>query len=327
MTQSKVSHETGQVPLVSIGIPTYNRADGYLKDALESALSQIYGNLEIIISDNCSSDSTEEFVRGYADPRIRYFRQKNTILPNDNFNFCLHQARGEYFLLLHDDDLIDPEFVHICMKAAKYDLGVGIIRTAVRVVGSRGELIHESPNLVGGLSTTDFFLGWFEGKTAMYLCSTLFNTEQLKGLGGFRSRHNLFQDVTAEVQLAARHGRVDVEDIKASFRKHSGELTFAAKVRHWCEDSLDLLELMGQLAPEKKDVVRREGMRFFANINYSRASAVRPLRERVAAFFLVFRSFDGRYIPPFGMVMRSTALYRGMRYMKKLITTFLHRLS
>lgn len=313
--------------MISIGIPTYNRADSYLKDALESALSQTYGNLEIIVSDNCSSDNTEEFVRGYADPRIRYFRQKSNIPPNDNFNFCLNQARGGYFLLLHDDDMIDPEFVDNCMKAVKYDMGVGIIRTAVRVVGARGELIHESPNHVGGLSTTDFFLGWFEGKTALYLCSTLFNTEQLKGLGGFRSRHNLFQDVVAEVQLAARFGRVDVEDIQASFRKHPGELTLAVKVRHWCEDSLDLLDLMCQLAPERKEVVRRAGMRFFANVNYSRASAVRPLWGRIAAFFLVFKSFDGRYFPPFGMVVRSTSIYRGLRYVKKLITPMPHRIS
>ena len=56
-------------PLVTIGIPTYNRADHYLREALTSALSQTYANLEIIVSDNCSTDSTQTLVKGLPDPR------------------------------------------------------------------------------------------------------------------------------------------------------------------------------------------------------------------------------------------------------------------
>ena len=76
-------------PLVTIAIPTYNRADGYLRDALKSAMNQTYENIEIVVSDNCSPDNTEDYIKGIDDPRIRYFRQKEGILPNDNFNFCL----------------------------------------------------------------------------------------------------------------------------------------------------------------------------------------------------------------------------------------------
>ncbi len=62
-------------PLVTIAIPTYNRADGYLKQALQSAVNQTYKNIEIVVSDNCSPDNTEAVVRSYTDPRIRYFQQ------------------------------------------------------------------------------------------------------------------------------------------------------------------------------------------------------------------------------------------------------------
>ena len=67
---SSVTH-----PLVTIGIPTYNRGDGYLREALESALAQTYENLEIVVSDNCSTDNTGEVVEAYDDPRVSYFRQ------------------------------------------------------------------------------------------------------------------------------------------------------------------------------------------------------------------------------------------------------------
>ena len=60
-------------PLVTIGIPTFNRADSYLPESLGSALGQDYPNLEVIVSDNGSSDGTEVFVKSLNDPRVRYF--------------------------------------------------------------------------------------------------------------------------------------------------------------------------------------------------------------------------------------------------------------
>lgn len=84
-------------PLVTIGIPTYNRADGYLKGAIQSALDQTYPNLEIFISDNCSSDNTGLLVKSFADPRIRYHRHDVNIGGNNNFNYCVEKARGSIF--------------------------------------------------------------------------------------------------------------------------------------------------------------------------------------------------------------------------------------
>ena len=114
------------LPLVSIAIPTYNRANGYLREALQASLGQSYPAIEIIVSDNFSSDNTEEVVRSYSDSRIRYFRQSENIGANNNFNFCLDQSRGAYFLLLPDDDLIDRDFIDVCIRAANYNTNIGI---------------------------------------------------------------------------------------------------------------------------------------------------------------------------------------------------------
>lgn len=280
-------------PLVTIGIPTYNRADSYLKQTLESAVSQTYPNVEIIVSDNCSTDNTEALVKSLADPRIRYFKQARNIPANDNFNFCLEQAKGDYFSLLHDDDMIDEDFVDVCMNAAGYKTDIGLIRTGIRRIDSYGEVFRESPNLAGGLSTEEFFLAWFAGgKTPMHLCSTLFNTKRLREIGGFNSRHQLFQDVMAEVQLAAKFGRLDIRDVKASFRSHAATRTHGHKVSAWCEDSLMLLEIMCDLAPENKALIRREGMRFFIKHNYRLTSQVKSPIDRFTAYLIVFRKFD-----------------------------------
>src|SRR5689334_7129661 len=106
------------LPSVTIAIPTYNRAATYLRSCLESALRQTYANIDIVVSDNGSTDHTEALVKRYSDPRIRYFKQQTNLIPNENFNFCLRQARGDYFLLLLDDEQIDDDFIETCLRAA-----------------------------------------------------------------------------------------------------------------------------------------------------------------------------------------------------------------
>ena len=177
------------------------------------------------------------------------------------------------------------------MQAANHEEDIGIIRTGMRRINSGGMVIGEKENLVGGLSTTDFFIGWFMGKTPMHLCCTLFNTKRLKEEGGFNSRHNLFQDVIAEVVLAAKFGRVDVRDIKASFRNHPSQRTDAAKIMAWCEDSLILLETICELAPEDKKILRSIGLSFFANHNYLLAEKIESPFKRFYAHLKIFKMF------------------------------------
>ena len=242
-------------PLVTIGIPTYNRANTYLRTAVESALSQTYVNIEIVVSDNYSEDDTEMVVREFCDDRIRYHRHNKNIGPNNNFNFCLEMARGDYFLLLHDDDLIDSDFIDACMKAVDYSTEFGIIRTGTRLIDSEGVIKKEILNLASCTSTEEFFMDWFTSKTAFYLCSTLFNTKKLKIIGGFESPNNLFQDVFAEVRLASEYGHAEVIGVKASFREHAEERTFLVKIEAWCEDSLALVELMCSLVGDDNEQI------------------------------------------------------------------------
>lgn len=313
-------------PLATIAIPTYNRADSYLRHALESALKQTYQNIEIIVSDNCSNDNTALVVKGYVDPRIRYFKHEKNIGANNNFNFCLKEARGDYFLLLQDDDLIDNNFVEVCIRAAQSSKDIGFIRTGIRIIDSEGKVLYESLNMVGGVSTDEFFIGWFKGRTSLYLCSTLFNTERLREVGGFRSKRNLVQDGVAIVRLLAQYNRADIEDIKASFRKHPAEMTFLAKISDWCEDYLELLDLMCALFSENRKLIKSEGMRFFSTLNYNRARAVKSPIRRFIAYLIVFKKFNYRYLPstdhfrsPIYHLLYGTHMYYGMRYIKRKI--------
>lgn len=286
-----MSQYTEASPLVTIAIPTYNRADGYLRQALESACAQTYSHLEILVADNCSPDHTAALVAGLGDPRIRYVKHPVNIGAANNFNFCVREAKGRYFLLLCDDDLLDVDFVETCLSAVQPTAEVGVIRTGVRVIDAHNRVLSEYPNLAGGCSTAEFFCGWFSGQTSIYLCNTLFHTARLQDIGGFRSKHYLYDDSRAVLRLAAEYGRIDIPDVKASARLHHAELGFAAKIGDWCEESLLLLELMCELAADRQDAVRQAGRRFFARANYSRAQAVRSPVQRLLAYWTVFRAF------------------------------------
>ena len=85
-------------PLMSIGVPVYN-GERHLRAALDSALAQDYPNLEILISDNVSTDGTEAIARHYirSDSRVRYWRNPVNIGAVKNFGHVLAEARGRYF--------------------------------------------------------------------------------------------------------------------------------------------------------------------------------------------------------------------------------------
>ncbi|MEX2534104.1 MAG: glycosyltransferase family 2 protein [Trueperaceae bacterium] len=279
-------------PLVTIGIPTYNRADGYLRQALDSALGQTYPNCEIVVSDNCSSDDTSSLVRSKADERLRYFRHERNIGANNNFNFCLEQARGEYFLLLHDDDLIDPDFVESCIAAKRGTGEVGIIRTGTRVIDHENQVGARKVNGCDGLSSEQMFLEWFAKDTAFYLCSTLFNTARLREVGGFASPTGLFQDVVALAQLAVRYGRVDVEEIKASFRRHDANKGSSASAIAWADDSLYLLDQLCDLMPESEEELRSAGLTYLCRKCYRITRAIPESWDRWRTYLIIYRRFE-----------------------------------
>jgi len=125
-------------PRVSIFIPTYNRAH-LLAQAIESALAQDYPALEIIVSDNASSDETERVVSRYlTDSRLRYIRIIENIGMVRNWAQLLHRpTSAEWFIILSDDDyLTDPTFVRRALALAAED-------DDIRMVYAPGKVLYE----------------------------------------------------------------------------------------------------------------------------------------------------------------------------------------
>jgi glycosyltransferase involved in cell wall biosynthesis len=131
-TQPRHDH-LSKYPLVSVGLPTYN-GEKKIAKALMSVLNQEYPNLELIISDNCSSDNTMEVCMelGKKNQSIRYFRQSHNIGLMPNFEFVLRQATGDLFMWMSDDDSLEPGILHkyvdFLMNNREYSLVCGQIK-------------------------------------------------------------------------------------------------------------------------------------------------------------------------------------------------------
>ena len=108
--------ELNRLPLVSIGVPVFNGA-ATLERALDSLLSQDYGNLEIIISDNASTDHTQQICEAYVrrDPRIRYHRAARNFGSPWNFNRVVELSSGQYFMWAAHDDERASSYVSECV--------------------------------------------------------------------------------------------------------------------------------------------------------------------------------------------------------------------
>jgi glycosyltransferase involved in cell wall biosynthesis len=119
-------------PLVSICIPSYLGA-AFLSATINSVLQQSYQNFELWIIDDNSPDNTEEVVSSYSDGRIHFLRNMENLGPEANWNRCLQLAKGEYFKLLPQDDLLEPD----CLQAQIAIFEADTAKDIALVFGSR----------------------------------------------------------------------------------------------------------------------------------------------------------------------------------------------
>lgn len=126
-------------PLVSIGLPVRN-AGSRVADVVRSVLAQDHARLELVISDNASTDDTEEVCRELArsDPRIAYHRQAENIGLLNNFEYAIRAARGTFFRWIGDDDELAPTYVSRCLREFAADPRLLLVTTGVAYAGPDG---------------------------------------------------------------------------------------------------------------------------------------------------------------------------------------------
>jgi glycosyltransferase involved in cell wall biosynthesis len=111
-----------RIPQVSVGMPVYNSAR-WIQQSVESILTQSFGDIELIISDNASTDDTFEICEDYArqDARIRLYRNPENVGANRNYLAVLRHARAPLFKWASSNDICAPTFIEKCKAMLECD--------------------------------------------------------------------------------------------------------------------------------------------------------------------------------------------------------------
>jgi glycosyltransferase involved in cell wall biosynthesis len=251
----------GAYPLVTIAIPTFNRAS-LLKDCITSALSQTYRNFEVLVSDNASTDETWETLSEFANRNLRVIRQSTNIGLLPNWNACLAEARGDYVVFVSDDDKISPWLLERCIEVVKDHPEIPIIVALSDFHSSSTGIrpARTSRSLRTGICDgTDVLLEYLKGEIGVLAtCSVMLRTEALRTVGGFP----LDYPHTADVASWAPHlfaGKAGfVNEACATWYSHKESETGRLSIEQLLCDGWKMADLISDLASQHtKDLSRR----------------------------------------------------------------------
>lgn len=142
-------------PLVSVCIPVYN-GEKTIGQAIKSVLSQTYSNIELIISDNASTDKTIEVAGAFQDPRIIISKNETNLGMIGNFSVCTKKAHGKYVKFLCSDDTLLPTALEREVDAFEKNKTVSVVTGSSLVVNSQNKVLfkrkfYKKDKLVNGL--------------------------------------------------------------------------------------------------------------------------------------------------------------------------------
>ena len=221
-----------QLPLVSILVPTYNRAD-YLGQAIESALAQTYKNIEIIVHDDASTDSTPALLKQYSDHRLRIIRTEDNHGMLGGWNYIVKQAKGDYIKFLASDDLLDPTCVAELVDAALQNPRAAIVTCQRKFIDEKGRVEKKMgfatrSVVVDGLSHAKWILTTLRENKIGEPTAVMYPRSLVERAGEYDPAFSQFADFEYWIRLLQFGDLVYIHKPLCSFRAHPGSNTSAA---------------------------------------------------------------------------------------------------
>jgi len=236
--------------VLSIGLPVYN-GERHLEESLESLLAQTYGQFELVISDNASTDGTEAICRAYAgrDPRVRYVRSPVNIGAPQNYRRVFELSSGPYFKWHTSDDLVAPDFVERCMDVITADPRIVLAYTKSRLVDERGDHLSDVDQDIA-LESSSASARFRQVHGNLGFCNVIYGVmcrDVLGRTGGLGAYVNSDRVLIAELAL---HGRLhEAPAVLFSRRMHSGayssQQSIEARLKFYNPQSRRRVALMG----------------------------------------------------------------------------------
>lgn len=242
-------------PLVTIAVPTFNRAE-LLDRCLRTALAQVYSNFEVLVSDNASTDDTPKVLERFDDRRLRVTRQRSNIGLLPNWNACLAQARGEYIVYISDDDTVSPYLLERCIGTlgGRTDIPVIVALSNLHLAAlARTRSARRSRILGTGIHDGRAILSEFlNDQITVACCSVVMNTDLLRQGGGFPLHLAYTADVAAWVPLLLRGDAGFVNEACATGLIHDASETARHSIELRLDDARKATAIIAKEVDEQK---------------------------------------------------------------------------
>ena len=194
-------------PSLSLGLPVFN-GEKYLRQAIDSILNQTYTDFELIISDNASTDRTEEICKKYVDmdDRILYYRSEKNHGAAWNWNRVFKLSSGVYFKWVAHDDVIVPEYLSKCIRVLENYSSIILCHSKNAIINDSDEIVgkYDIGTINDSLKPHDRF-GQMMQKTGLpWLIFGVFRKDELGKTSLFKNYIGSDWTLLAEVSLLGR---------------------------------------------------------------------------------------------------------------------------
>lgn len=170
----------------SVGIPAYKGA--YIRECILSVLNQTYDDFELIIVNDASPDPIDNIVSEFSDPRIKYSKNKENLGGEnvvDNWNKCLEKAKGKYFVIMGDDDKMEPNFLSEFDKLINRYPALNVYHCRSKIIDKDSKPLTLTPSWPEFESVYDNIWHKLFSNRLHYISDFVYSTDFLQEMGGF----------------------------------------------------------------------------------------------------------------------------------------------
>lgn len=210
----------------SITIPSFKVR--FLKEAIESVLTQTYSNWELIIVDDASPEDIKSVVEQFNDERIRYYRnEKNcgAIDVVDNWNICLGYCKGDYVICIGDDDKLTPDCLEEYARLIAKHPGLAVYHSQTDVIDEEGNVIGHQQQRPEYQSCIELILHRWNGDI-QFIGDFCYDVKKLRAEGGYYKLPLAWasDDITA-VRAAEFKGIANTQKSTFQYRSNQQSIT------------------------------------------------------------------------------------------------------
>lgn len=239
------------MPRLTIAIPTVNRAS-LLERAIQSVLAQTSNDIEIIVSDNGSTDATPEVIARYAGRGLRTFRRETTISAFNHGAFILDQVNTEFLVALSDDDYVEPDFAAEILAAFDRHPDASLVYT--------GCFVHyddiQVPAMMGPPveSGMEFLAMHYQGKRELCMCAYATRMADIREISPLRPAEWVIGDMFYWTRLVFKGPVVCVPRMLSHyilFRSVMDNVSHGTSPVVWARESHQMADQVMQTAKQR----------------------------------------------------------------------------